>query len=126
MAYMEPEIVKFLSAKAEGAKLSDVEDMLRNQGYKTLPGNAEAIMLLSEKTYEQNGYWRRRITSKADAIYEALSTYTAENNRAVFKLDSALADLPIQFRPTVDEIPNIISRFQGYELLKNNMVRRKG
>jgi len=125
MARLEEDIIHYLAERPAGATLSEIEDMLRGRNVVTNPGNVEAVMLLSDKLYEQNGRWRRRVNSKAEALREALATYSASTNRPVFRLESALAEMPIDLRPTVDELPSIMTQFNDFELMKNNMVRRK-
>lgn len=126
MSGVEKEIVSYMSQRPTGAVTREVESYLVEQGINAKPGLVEAIMLLSPRFREQNNIWYRQITDKVEAVYEALETYNLANqDKAVFKLENVLANVPLQLQPTIDELPNLINQSGRYVMLKNNMVRRK-
>lgn len=126
MAEIERTILSYLAEKPGGATLREIEEWLGRQGMDTGQGITEAVMLLSDRIYEHNGNWRKHVSGKAEAVLEALATYSTKGGRTVFRLDNALSELPVELRPTVDEVPYIIGQSRNFELLKNSMVRRKG
>ena len=126
MSVVEKEIVSYMSQHPTGAVTQEVESYLVEQGINAEPGLLEAIMLLSPRFHTQNNIWYREISDKAEAVYEALETYgLAYQDKAVFKLDNVLANVPLQLQPTIGELPNLINQSGKYVMLKNNMVRRK-
>lgn len=126
MRGMEDEAVAELRRHPGGLTLNELRTRLINRGVQVAPGTLEAVLLLSGRVGEHDGRWRRRGVSRAEMVLETLAQYAAVTGRSLFRAENALQELPIEQRPTIDELAQILLQTSDFELLKNNMIRKKG
>jgi hypothetical protein len=118
-------IAEVLRARTEGLRLDEIEaDLTRRQG-SAAPGVTECLLLLSDQFASRGGRWSRRTTSKSDSVLEALHRYARDTGRRLFKAEAALRQLPAEQQPTREELMRIVLESGEFELLKNDMIKRK-
>lgn len=122
---IERTITGMLSMKPDGLTLEEIEAGLALHGVRVGPSVPECLLLLSDQVAYRGGRWFRRTTSKSDAVVEALHQYVRDTGRRVFKAEAALRQLLPEQQPTREELGQIVLDAGEFELLKNDMIRRK-
>jgi hypothetical protein len=122
---VEATIAEILRAGTEGLRLDEIEAGLARRQAWAAPGVAECLLLLSDHFATQGARWFRRPTSKSDAVLEALHRYARDTGRRLFKAEVALRQLSAEQQPTREELARIVIETGQFELLKNDMIRRK-
>ena len=62
----------------------------------------------------------------AAALIDALDRYAADSGRSLFRAESALQMLPVEQRPSQEELVQTLLQSDHFELLRNNMIRVRG
>jgi hypothetical protein len=85
----------------------------------------EALLLLSPEVRYEGGVWRPVSGNRAFRVLAEIRRYSAATGKRIFRLSSALAELPPQEHPTEEELKVILAATEPeFELLPNAMVKR--
>lgn len=121
---IESDILTFIQSRPYGSTAPELERALAEQS--TLPpGVAECVLRVSPQVVWKSGRCFRKPNSKTDAIRLALEAHADATGRFVFRLESALATLPVDLKPTHDELVAALHEINSFEMLRNGMVRKR-
>jgi len=123
---IEAAAVAVLADHPEGLTLGELHLWLGERGVRVQPFELEALLLLSDRVREVGVQWRRGEVGRAELVLEALQRHADATGRSLFRAETALQTLPLELRPTQDELASIVLQSGRFELLKNNMLRRRG
>lgn len=85
----------------------------------------EAILLLSPEVRRDDGRWKLSSESRTMRILSAIDAYADTSGRRIFRVSSALANLPPSEHPTEAELTTVINSSGGrYQLMPNAMIKR--
>lgn len=122
---LDSQLLHLLRARPSGVTVGEMEAALRQQGTTPNPGAVECFLRLSEKFACKSDRWLVKTDPKADAVVAALERHVQATGRHLFKADTALAGLPVDLKPTADELVAILRETMSFEVLKNGMIQYK-
>ena len=122
---LEPQILNLIRSRPAGLTIGELEAAMRQQGNMPNPGSLECILRLSAKFSCKADRWLRKTDSKAEAVIAALERHVQTTGRHLFKAETALAGLPVESKPTEDELVLILSETKSFEALRNGMIQFK-
>ena len=122
---IEPHLLHFLEARPSGLTIGELEAALRQQGAPPNPGTVECVLRLSPKFSCNADRWLRKADSKAAAVVAAFERHVQTTGRRLFKADTALASLPVDSKPTAEELLSISNDTNSFDVLKNGMINYK-
>lgn len=118
-------VIDLLRHSPQGLTLDEIEGSLARH-YRTVPPSVvECLLRLSDQVTAQGACWFRKGSSKEDVVVDALRLYARESGRRLFKAEAALSVLAPEHQPTREELARIVLEAGEFELLKNQMIRRK-
>lgn len=86
---------------------------------------AELLLQYSSEVVFEDGKWRVAQAGKSSTILAAIKNYGVSSGRKIFRLSSALAQIPAHEHPNEDELKAALDLSHGeYELLPNAMIKR--
>ncbi len=86
---------------------------------------AELLLQYSSDVVLDDCKWRVVQTGKSATILAAIKNYGVSSGRRIFRLSSALAQIPAHEHPNEDELKAALDLSHGeYELLPNAMIKR--
>jgi hypothetical protein len=96
-----------------------------------LPLNAETsaavevLLHYSRDVVTGDGKWKLADEGKSATLLAQIKNYSVATGRSIFRLSSALAQLPPHEHPNEDELRQALDLSHGeYELLPNAMIKR--
>ncbi len=122
---LEPHILNLLHSHPAGLTIGELETALRQKGLAPASGLVECLLRLSQKVSCKSDRWLRKTDSKAEAVIAALERHAQSTGRHLFKAETALAGLPVESKPTEDELVSILRDTKSFEVLKNGMIQYK-
>lgn len=116
-------ILRCLANSAEGCTTRHIAQTLEfNQSAEEL-ATIEAFLLLSPECYQEGQRWRAKSTNRRARLLSELQRYADSSGRRIFRLATALGDVPPHDHPTEDELGAILDG-SDFELLPNAMIKR--
>jgi hypothetical protein len=122
---LEIQILHLLHSRPGGLTIGELEAVMRQQGNVPNPGSLECILRLSSKFSCKAARWLRKTDSKTEAVIAAFERHVQTTGRHLFKAETALASLPVESKPTEDELVSILSESKSFEVLRNGMIQYK-
>jgi hypothetical protein len=86
---------------------------------------AEILLQYSPDVVFDDDKWKLARASRSATILAAINNYSVSSGRKIFRLSSALAQIPPHEHPNEDELKAALELSLGeYELLPNAMIKR--
>jgi len=86
---------------------------------------AELLLQYSPDVVFDDGKWKVAQAGRSATIFAAIHNYSVSSGRRIFRLSSALAQIPPHEHPNEDELKQALDLSHGeYELLPNAMIKR--
>jgi hypothetical protein len=87
-------------------------------------GAVELLCVLSPNLREVDGTWRSYRLGKSGAVLLAFENYAKATGKRIFRIESAIAGLPVEYLPTEEEIVHIVDSSSGrFTMLSNRMIK---
>lgn len=86
---------------------------------------AELLVQYSSEVVLDDGKWKIAQAGKSATILAAINNYATSSGRKIFRLSSALTQIPPHEHPNEDELKQALDLSHGeFELLPNAMIKR--
>src|SRR5207249_2752748 len=102
------QVIEELRESPKGLSLSSILSRLRIDGCSPGAAAVEATLLLSPETHCAESRWRMTSKGRSGHILTSIEAYASSTGKKVFRASSALASLPTDEHPTVDELRELL------------------